>query len=528
MAIHEYFKPLDWIVLFGYLILTTVVGHMLRGKQSSIKDFFLGGRKLPWQAVSGSVIATEISGVTFIGVPAGLFALNGNFTYMIWGIGTIIGRAIVAYKFVPLFYERDIYSPYDYMESRFGAPMKRLATAFFTVGSILGQSVRVLVAALPLMVVTPLPLWACILVIGVFAVGWTLMGGMQTVIWTDVMQFGLFLFGGLFALFWAISHVPGGFSEFWETASAAGKTQTFDYTFGFGAELQFTFWVALIAVPFLNLTAFGVDQLNAQRMFCCKNAKDAQKALLWSCSGQFITLLMLMVGAALWVYYQANPPEGAIAAALAFNENGVPADGDRVFPIWIVTVLPVGLSGLILAGVFAAAISSLDSILAALSQTTLSLFTDPSAERTGEENARLMRNSRLLVIAWGIALTLFTLAMAKLKDDIPLLPLAFGMTTYTAGPLLAFFLASIAGPTRYSYKGLVAGALASFALAALWRMDLWVFFRDNDGLNSLLGMLPTYTLSDAGVLSPTLSYVWLWPLTTALTLGVGYVTKKIA
>ena len=165
------------------------VGHRMRGQQASIRDFFLGGKSLPWPAVSGSIIATELSGVTFIGVPAGLFAMHGNFTYLQWAVGSIIARVIVGVWFVKVYYEREIYSSYDYMGNRLGKGAKTLATILFFVGSILAQSVRVLVAALPLKVVTGMPIEVCILIIGVFAIGWTLMGGMRTVIWTDVMQF---------------------------------------------------------------------------------------------------------------------------------------------------------------------------------------------------------------------------------------------------------------------------------------------------------------------------------------------------
>ena len=222
-SLHEYFTTLDWIVVFGYLGLTTWVGHVLSGKQSSIRDFFLAGRSLPWPAVSGSIIATEISGVTFIGVPGMVYAAQGDFTYLQWGIGSIIARILVGLFFVRVFYQREIYSPYDYMGDRLGEGVKRLATVIFSIGSILGQSVRVLVAALALKVVTPLDFHYCILIIGLFAVAWTLMGGMQTVIWTDVMQFLLFMAGAVLTLFWITGSLEGGWSAIFETAGDAGK-----------------------------------------------------------------------------------------------------------------------------------------------------------------------------------------------------------------------------------------------------------------------------------------------------------------
>lgn len=536
-GLHAYFTPLDWAVVFGYLALTTLVGHLMAGKQASIKDFFLGGRSLPWQAVSGSIIATEISGVTFIGVPGAVMALNGNFTYLQWAIGSIIARVIVGIFFVRVFYEKEIFSPYDYMGNQLGKKVKTLATALFTMGSILGQSVRVLVAALPLKVVTPLPFEWCIVIIGVFAIGWTLMGGMRTVIWTDVMQFGLFVVGGLITLFWMINGFEEGWKTLFDVASHVtlpdgeiiNKTQVFD--FRIKPELEFTLWVALIAVPFQNVNAFGVDQLNAQRMFCCKSASDARKAIIWSSLGQFITILMLLVGAALFVFYRENPPTVPIIIDGMGWENGQPKNGDNVFPIWIVTQLPVGLRGLILAGVFAAAISSLDSILAALSQTTLSLLYRTGDERNVEQHQRLVGLSRWLVVIWGVLLTGFTfvlLAVQK-KAGIPILPLAFGMTTYTVGPLLGMFLVALLGKSRGSFSGLAIGAVISFVLVLFVRTDIWVLFM-NDGLAESLSKLPSYDLvsplGEPKGIKSTLASAWMWPITTIITFAFAFIIPK--
>jgi len=527
----DYFTNIDILVLVGYLVLTTVIGHRMGGKQATIKDFFAGGKSLPWWAVSGSIIATEISGVTFIGVPGGVMAAGGDFTYMLWGIGSIIGRVIVGMVFVKVFYEDEIYSPYDYMGRRIKPQLKTLATIFFTVGSILGQSVRVLVAALPLTVVTGWSFDLCILVIGVFAIGWTLMGGMRTVIWTDVMQFVLFTIGGLITIFWIVGSLDGGWSQFWTQAGDAGKTKMWDGRFGFGPELQFTFWVAIFAVPFQNLTAFGVDQLNAQRMFCCKNAGDARKAIIWSSVGQGLTYLMLLVGAALFVFYLNNPQEGVIAESLNFMKDGASASiadggvpkpsGDHVFPVWIVSELPPGLAGLILAAVFAAAISSLDSILAALSQTTISLIHNPENGNVKVSQASLVSQSRRWVVVWGIALTAFTLLMryAQAEMEIPILPLAFGMTTYTMGPLLGMFLCALLG--KGSFRGILIGAVISFVITMFVRLDVWILLEKAGwSFDSELAALPWYELKE-GKLSALFYSPWMWPIGTFLTLGGG-------
>lgn len=548
--IHDNFTIVDWSIVFGYLLLTTWVGHAMRGKQGTIKDFFLGGRSLPWPAVSGSIIATEISGVTFIGVPGTLFALHGDFTYLQWAAGSIIARIIVAAFFVKIYFQREIYSPYDYMGIRLGNGVKVLATIFFTIGSILGQSVRVLVAAIPLKVVTGMNIEWCIIIIGIFAIGWTLMGGMRTVIWTDVMQFLLFVIGGVIALFWLINGISGGWTGMIETAKEFGRTRIVDPRFGIGPELKFTLWVALFAVPFQNLGIFGVDQLMAQRMFCCKSAKDAGKAIIFSSIGQLVTVLMLLIGAALFVNYHQNGftdqeistifdvsgekiqevREEAQYAEHPITEKSsqVPVPGSYegkgksgyIFPVWIVNALPVGLSGLILAGIFAAAISSLDSILAALSQTTLSLIYSPEKNQTTLSAKQLMNRSRFLVVIWGIVLTGFTLLLS-VAQNIPILPLAFGMTTYTVGPMLGIFVCSILG--KGSFRGLMIGCLISFLAVLFVQTDIWNLLIKMDLLTAAnFQKFPTFKIDIVGnSLRSKILFAWMWPLTFAITMACG-------
>ncbi len=500
--VHSHFTLLDWAILIGYLLLTTFVGHCLRGKQSTIKDFFLAGRSLPWPAVCASIIATEISALTFIGVPGMVFAATGNFTYLQWAIGSIAARFIVGIWFVKVFYEREIYSPYDYMEKRLGPGVKTLTTAMFTLGTILGQSVRVLVTALILKTVTPLDMPVSIVVITIFAIIWTLMGGMTTVIWTDAMQFGLFIFSGLLALFWIISGIPGGWGETYDVASSAGKLTLLN--FSTDPDVQFTLWVALIAMPFQNVAAFGTDQLNAQRMFCCRNESDARKAIIFSSLSQLITILMLMVGAGLYVWYQVHPPTPAEAAAFA-------ADSDNVFPVWITTVLPPGITGLVLAGAFAAAISSLDSALAALAQTSLSVLHGHRSLDEGD-TPRLLAQSRIAVVVWGAALAAaaFVLYAIKTFGNIDILSLAFGMVAYTYGPMLGIFLLAIARiPARI--EGLWLGVGLSILLTAAVRPDFYVILRS-------MGLISPETMV---AIRPAISFVWLYPITCLLTISCG-------
>jgi hypothetical protein len=294
-------------------------------------------------------------------------------------------------------------------------------------------------------------------------------------------------------------------------------------------------------------------------MFCCKNARAAGKAILFSSLGQLITLLMLLIGTALFVdkhqegfgdqelatvfgaglenvqdirdaaTFAEHPETGARSnvivpqAVKVSSGETLKGTSDYIFPIWIVMGLPVGLSGLILAGVFAAAISSLDSILAALSQTTLSLFYHPERGNVGLSERQLMLRSRLLVVVWGGVLTAFTLLLAIAREDIPILPLAFGMTTYTVGPLLAFFLCAMIG--RGSLRGLLIGSLISFVAVMFVQTDIWVLLIKAGVISAeSLATLFTYELNASGNgVKSVYCFAWMWPLTCLITLGAGLI-----
>lgn len=500
-SVASAFTWIDWAVVVAYLAFTTWIGHRLRGNQSSINDFFRAGRSLPWPAVSGSIIATEISALTFIGVPAMVYAASGDFTYMQWAVGSIIARVLVGIYLVPRYYKEEIYSPYDFIGGQLGEGAKRITTILFFLGSVLGQSVRVLVTALILRTVTGVDFHWCIIFIAMFAVGWTLMGGMATVIWTDVVQFFLFVFGGILALVWMLMALPGGVPEWMDTAGAAGKFNWLELTRD--PAVGFTLWVGILAMPFQNLAAFGTDQLNAQRMLCCRNVGDARKAIIWSSISQLITLLMLLVGTALFVYYQAFPPSAGLLAL--FQE-----DSDTIFPAWITTVLPVGLSGLVLAGAFAAAISSLDSILTALSQTTLSLFRKGQAQAQAND----MKWSRAMVCVWGLLLALFAIGLDSMRGDINMVNLAFGMVAYTYGPLLGILFIALSG--KQPKMPMVAAGVMLSVLTVLWvRPDL-VTILVNYGLIS----------APEEIYRPALHYAWLYPITCLTTFLVGMAGAK--
>ena len=301
------------------------------------------------------------------------------------------------------------------------------------------------------------------------------------------------------------------------TAEEAGKFTLLNLTTD--PAVGFTLWVAIIAVPFQNLSAFGVDQLNAQRMFCCRDANDARKAMIASSAALLLTTLMLFVGTAIYAFYEPMRAAGTEPAIFA-------EDGNYVYPVWIVTELPAGLRGLILAGIFAAAISSLDSILAALSQTTLSLIRDRKGNEPQEDKKDLFL-SRLLVLIWGILLAAFAVELDELRGKVNVVVLAFGMISYTTGPMLGMFLASLLTP-RASVKGLSLGFALSFALVAYLRPDFYQILLNFDLIS--LDQVEEWSglMVKGSKLMIEINTAWAWPVTVFLTWGCGLLLPRKA
>ena len=452
-----------------------MLGAKLAGKQATIRDFFLGGRKLPWPAVSGSIIATEISAVTLISVPAIVYGRGGDLTYLQLGLGAIVARLVVGLWFVRAFYEREIYSPYDYVGNRLGLPARTVTTWLFVLGAVLGQSVRVLLTALILQLISGIPVTASIWVIGVFAAVWTLLGGITTVIWTDVIQFFVFLIAMVAGLAFVLVDLPGGWGQMWSVAGAAGKLRFWNLSTD--PQIAFTLWAALLGNTVMCLGAYGTDQMMAQRMFCCRGRRQAGYAIIASSVGQLIAVLASFVGLGLFAFYQR--PENALAGeALQL----VSRNKDNIFPVFILQEMPAGLVGLIIAGVFAAAISSLDSALAALAQTVVSGVYRPWREgRAGESPAGATPDdrhylvvSKILVVVWALVLSAMAqvsrLALDRYGD---ILNLALAMATYTWGALLAAFMLAILR-LNVDYRGLPwAAALSVLTVFAVTWHQPW-------------------------------------------------------
>lgn len=520
-AFSARFTWIDWLVVVGYLALTTWIGAAVAGRQATIRDFFLGGRKLPWYAVSGSIIATEISALTFVSVPWVVFQPGGNFTYLQLGVfGSFFARILVGYILVPAYYRREIYSPYDYMHNQLGGHVRDMTTALFALSGLLAQSARIYLTAEVVIVLLndqlswltaragldPLA-WAILLIMAVSVV-WTLIGGMTTVIWTDVVLFLAFAAGAVIALGAVVFSLDGGWPQLfhagWQATQSGvpwaswgdprpsgpwGKFTFFDWSVDPTRDL--TLWTAVIASTWGGLGAYGTDQLMAQRMFCCRNPREARWAIISSAVSQIVTITVALVGVGLFVYYQTHVPSDAAQALLANKTSG-----DRIFPIFIVEVIPIGLKGLIIAAIFAAAISSVMGILTALSQTVQTAFYGPwrahVLRRRGAtvnlaashepitdggtppaEDRRSVLVGRMLVLLWGVVLSLTAYVAQAVAARYPSI-LQFGLTMagYCGGALLAGFALGFL-PLRIDGRGYLWSAPLSvlYIFAIVWHRD---------------------------------------------------------
>jgi len=435
------FNWMSWVVIGLYLAGSTWLGHYMAGKQATMKDFFLGGRQLPWPAVSGSIIATEISAMTIVAVPAYLWVETGNMSYGILAIGNILGRILVGLYFVPAWYQREIYSPYDYIGHQIGMTGQRTASALFMIGGILAQSTRVLLTAIVLEVMTGLSVYFCILLVGAVAILWTFMGGITTVIWTDVVQFFVFVFTAVVTVIIVALKIHDygiPFSDIWTTAWDQGKMVIVnpDPWFHIDPREHFTLLTGLIAVSIGGLAAYGTDQMMVQRAFCCKGPKEAFKAIAWSSVGQFIVFATLLAGVALWYFYQvAEIPGVPMPEELEqINENS-----NRLVPVFVKYRVHWFIGGLIVAGIFAAAISSLDSILAALSEQTITAMKQQGFIL--EDDPKIVAKSRMIVVLWGFVLTAIACSFPLFNYERGvLLDLALGLAGIAAGGILGTFL----------------------------------------------------------------------------------------
>lgn len=440
------FTLIDALVVILYLVVVAVFGIWSAGTQKTTTDYFLGGRSMPWWAILFSVVATETSTLTFISIPA--VAYGGNLTFLQLTFGYIIGRVIVAVWFLPGYVHGELTTAYQYLEKRFGSGMRKAASSTFIVTRLLADGVRLFATAIPLALIFRFAgvfnNWGdmgiyllAISVIAVITLIYTFLGGIKAVIWMDVVQMVIYIGGALFALFLLFGELSMPVFEAFSLLSEAGKFQIFNFGSGlswseFIAD-PYVFWVAIIGGAIFSVASHGTDQLIVQRLLATGSLKSSQKALIWSGIVACLQFgLFLFIGLILFVFYS-----GQTAAEIGLSTT------DEVFARFIVDHMPVGIAGLIVAALFAAAMSSLSSSLNALASSTTYDILKPLSG-TDWDDAKELWISKMVTIGWGVVLTgsafLFTWLQLSGDDRPAIVELGLGIASYTYGGLLGIFV----------------------------------------------------------------------------------------
>src|SRR6266513_1148347 len=470
-------RPLDVAVIFAYFVAVMVFGLLLAGRQRDATDYFLGHRGLPWWALMFSVVATETSALTVISVPG--LAARGDLTFLQIAFGYLVGRIGVARLLLPGYFEGTQDTAYQRLERRFGTAARRAASAVFLVTRALADCVRIFATAIPLAIITygtPNPTDRAI-ALGILAIGtvtlvYTWVGGLRAVVWVDVIQLGVYLLGGIATLIVA-THNAGGVEAFGR-AWDAGKLAVLDFRPSF--KILYTFWGGLVGGGLLAAASHGTDHLIVQRLLAARGLRDAQRALIGS--GVFIIAqfaLFLLVGTSLW---------------LAGADQG--GRSDAIYPTFVITRLPAGLAGLVVAGILAAAMSSHASAVNSLASASTHDFYAPLARR--QEPTHLLWVGRWLTLLWTAVLVAG--AMAFRNQNTPVVQLALSVASITYGAPLGTYLLG-GWWSRARQRDVVVAIIAS-----------------------VLAMTPVVLGVPWHVL-PGLAWPWYVPLGTAVTVAVG-------
>ncbi len=444
------FGWLDITVLAAYLLGVTAWGAWLGRDQKSGTGYFLGNRDLPWWAVLLSVVATETSTLTFLSIPG--VAYFGTLGFLQLTLGYLAGRTVVSLVLLPRYYQGELNTAYAHLEERFGVGARRTTSGIFMVTRLLADSVRLFATAIPLALITGWPYALSIAVIGLLTLVYTYFGGIRAVVWVDVLQMALYLAGAAIAIAVLQTLIPGGWSAGLAAASAEGKLEWLN--FSPDPAITYTFWTGLIGGGIFSMASHGTDQLIVQRLLTCRNLRDSQRALVGSgvvVIAQFA--IFLFVGIGLWAFYEGRPFEVA----------------DEIFAYFIIQELPAGVAGLLIAGVFAAAMSSLSSSINSLASASAYDFWAPLAKAEGDE-FRILRVGRVLTLVWAILLIGVAILYIPMSADSTAVEVALTVASLVYGAFLgAFFLGILDSKARQA--PLIIGMVLAIGSVTL----LWIF-----------------------------------------------------
>ena len=505
----NYFNAADWVVILVYLSAMIGIGMWAARGQKSTRDYFLGNKNIGWLGIGLSIVAAETSALTIIGVPAMAYADNISFIQIIFGY--VIARVILAIVMVPHYLKGEIYSPYQLLEHAFGPLARRSAGGIFLIMETLAAGVRVYVASIPIKLIlgdkilslgTGDPILGSILLFIFLSLIYTYFGGVKAVIWTDAVQFCLFLAGGIFTLFYIPTLVEGGFSGAMSKAADGAKLHWLNGGFSLQTlTMPYNILMGIIGGTFVVLSTHGAEQLIVQRVLACKHVADGRKALITSAVLIFpLFLIFLLCGALLWVFYQSHPMQ----IPLPEPKPGIKAN-DFIFPIFMVTEVPHVVKGFLIVAILSAAMSSISSALTSLASVSTMDFVKSIVR--GKDEHFYFKFSRYSTVFWAVILVLVAY-MSRAVDSV--LSLSFALRGMTSGALLGSLMLVLFW-RRAAAIPVVCGMTASIAVMAFVNFKFTWQMMGPDGKE----------------ITAKIAWPWFTLFGTIITITVATIARKI-
>jgi SSS family solute:Na+ symporter len=433
---------LDLGIIALYLAGITLFGLRFRKHQRTLRDYFLADRNIPWWAIGLSIVAAETSTLTIISIPG--LAYDTNLTFLQVVFGYVVGRVIISFVLLPHYFRGELYTAYELIERRFGRKLRSLTAGLFLLTRAAAEGVRVYAVSIVVAIALGTGEIASIAIITALTLIYTFEGGLAAVIWTDVVQTFIYVGGTLVGVFTILHLVPGGWSTIHTMSESAGKLRVFDFSPDFWK--PYTFWAGLVGGAFLTTASHGTDQLIVQRLLAARSQRQSVTALLSSgLAILFQFALFLLVGVMLFAFYHV--PSATFGKA------------DRIYPTFIVSQMPHGISGLLIAAILAAAMSNLSAALNSLSSTTMIDFYLQRHPQLDER--RRVQLSRLATLFW--ALLLFALAVLSLHKVGRVVEVGLQIASVAYGALLGVFLLGVL-TKRANQNGAMIGMLCGFLI----------------------------------------------------------------
>ena len=471
---------IDSGVLLLYFIIIISIGLYVGRKEESLADFALGRRQIAWWAILASLIAAETSAGTFFGTPGEGFTFR-NYTYLQLALGTILARILVSYIFIKPYYDYKVYSIYEYLTARFGVGTKNAASAVFLFTRLLASGARLYVAAIALALgyemirgVRPnqtetlfIYIGAVVVIVLLTAI-YTTLGGIKAVIWTDVIQASIMIGSAIVAVGLLYFSIPGGsheiaqrlggfhFSDFITTGLDPAKTG-WDKIKGMFA-IEYTIFAGLIGSTFMTMSTHGTDQDMVQRMLTAPDVRRSRRSLIMSGLADIpIAFTFLSIGVLLWVFYQTH------------NDPALPKSPNEIFCHYILYEMPVGIRGLLLAGIFATAMGSLSTAINALATSFTRDWYEPYLNRTAtqEQSLRAVRWATIAFSVLMIVVASTTAYLVIVYPNVRIIPIVLGIYGYTYGSVLGIFLAGMLTKSRGNNFGNVTAMIIGFIVVAV-------------------------------------------------------------